>query len=197
MSEEPDTPRRSGRPLPKGALLSLLGLLIVVVAYGLLQKPNGATAPRASGAGSPVSRTAPADPVVVSEAAVKGDIAVGRPVVLLFMATGCSSCAEAALGLTSAARPVNQATRPANRVLLVGVDIASSDDLQTLGAFVSEAQLAELPITWTVDSDGSLATQYQDQTLDETVGLVNDQVRFHNPSWVDTGQLQRQLRALL
>lgn len=197
MSEEPDTPPRNRRRMVKAALMSLLGLLIVVVAYGLLQKPNGTPAPRAAGAGSPVSSAAPADPVVVSEAAIKGDIAAGRPVVLLFMATGCTSCAEAALGLTSAAGTVNHATAPANRVLLVGVDIASSDDPQTLGAFVSQAQLASLPITWTVDTDGSLAAQYQDQSLDETVGVVNDRVRFHNPSQVDAGQLQRQLRELL
>ena len=82
-------------------------------------------------------------------------------------------------------------------MLLVGVDVASSDDPQALSAFVSEAGLAALPISWTVDSDGSLAAQYQDQSLDETVGLVNDRVRFHNPSQVDAGQLQRQLRELL
>ena len=120
MSEQPDSPRRSGRRLLPTALLSLLSVLVLVVAYGLLHKPNGASAPRTAGAGSPAPATPAADPVVVSEASIKQDIAAGKPMVLLFMATGCTSCGAAAMSVTTGAQTVNQARTASNKVLLGG-----------------------------------------------------------------------------
>ena len=168
------------------ALIWLLGVALVGCgrASGIGSASSGAPT------GAPVTASIAAGvPTVVDESTVDKTLQSGKATVLLFMATGCSSCAAQATALAAAGGGHET-------VQLVGVDISGADDAATLRSFVADAQLGSLPITWTVDRDGHLALRYQVQALDETVGLINGTVHFHNASSVDAAQLRRQIEGL-
>lgn len=179
------------RWLLASALAPALALAGCGGSSGLAQSP-------ATGAGSTNSasaNTAPRAPAdvattahLVDPASVHQLLQSGQRVVLLFMATGCTSCAAEAHELAAA-------TAGASQVKVVGVDMAP-DDSRALTAFLDAAGVSSYPFTWTIDKDGSLAQQFNVQALSQTVGVVRGSVRFSNVSEADANQLRRQLASL-
>jgi len=168
------------------ALVLALGWLLA--ACGASSASAGTSSPGHREGSAAPAKPAAAGPSIVDEAAVRQVLAARTPSVLLFMATGCSSCAAQATALVTAAEGRN--------VRLIGVDLSFADDPSTLRSFLEDAQLGSLPIIWTIDRDQRLDQLYQVQTLDETVGVVAGAVRFHNPSAADAGQLRQQIARL-
>jgi hypothetical protein len=169
---------RPGAAMTRTAL-AIIPALCVAACGGGAASP-GASSPVREGAPAALRAAAPSGPVVVDEAPVRGVIRAGKQVVLLFMATGCSSCAAQASALVAGAA--------GHAVQLVGVDVSAADDRSTLRTFLHDAGLESL--------DQSLDQRYQVQALDETAGLAGGTVRFHNPSSVDAGRLHQQIGGL-
>jgi thiol-disulfide isomerase/thioredoxin len=158
--------------------LLLLALLATAAACGTARPaaPLSAQSPAVTGA-----RVTPAAGILRQVA--------GEPVVYLFTAPGCASCAAEAQALASAAHG-----RPA--VQLVGVDLAN-DQPGDFAAYVDAIGLGDSPFLWTVDEDGSLARRFGVVNLSSTVfvdGAGN--VRFLNPGPVDAATLSTQLSQL-
>jgi len=130
-----------------------------------------------------------AAPRVVSAAAVHQEIGSGRPVVLLFMATGCESCAAEAKSLAAALSGRGD-------VHAFGVDMAGSDDTATLRSFLADVGVGSLPIGWTVDTGNAFAQRYGIKALSATVGLADGRVRFVNQAGVPGSMLRRQIAGL-
>ena len=136
--------------------------------------------------------TAPATrssgPVVLPLASIQQTVA-GKPVVYLFTAPGCASCADQAQALATAAHG-----RPS--VQLVGVDL-SNDNPADFVAYISAIGLAESVFMWTVDQDGSLARRYGIVSLSSSVFISSDgHVRFVNSGPQDAQTLDAQLGQL-
>lgn len=128
---------------------------------------------------------------IVPASTLQARLAAHQPTVLLFMATGCTSCAAQAAQLRKAL-----ASYP--EVQAVGVDIVPQDTPSILGSFLDAQDLADAPFLWMIDADGSLVSRYQVAALDATVGIDRQgAVRFRNPGPADATTLAAQLAALL
>lgn len=149
----------------------------------------GGSADTSGPASTANSQSVAAAPQVLPIASVEHDIASGKPVVLLFMAPGCASCAAEAKAATSAA-----GSHPG--VDVVGVDMLSSDTPTELGSFLSATTLDALPMSWTIDVSGTLAARYNVVNLGATVGLVHGTVHFHNVADADGALLSSQIANL-
>ncbi len=128
-------------------------------------------------------------PVVLPLASVESRVA-GQPVVYLFTAPGCASCATEARDLTAAAKG-----RPG--VQLVGVDL-SRDQPADFATYVGEIGIDWTRFLWTVDADGSLARRYGVVELSSTVLIGGDgKVRFVNAGAQDAATLAGQISRLV
>ncbi len=128
---------------------------------------------------------------IIPTTAVQAQLAGHRPIVFLFVATGCASCfAEVA--------QLRQVMNGHPGVLTIGVDTVQQDTPHDLQSYLDEQDLADVPFTWTIDADGSLASRYGVAALGATVGLsASGAVRFRNPGPVDTAHLSSQLATLV
>jgi peroxiredoxin len=135
---------------------------------------------------APATRTTV--PAVVPLASVQQQVA-GKPVVYLFTAPGCASCADQARALAAAARG-----RPS--VQLVGVDL-TNDHSSDFAAYITAIGLADSQFVWTFDQDGSLAHRYGIVSLSSSVFVASDgRVRFTNTGPKDAQTLDAQLGQL-
>ena len=144
----------------------------------------------ASGCGAPTtsatSRTAAQ--FVLPLAAVQEKVA-RKPVVYLFTAPGCQSCADQAKALAAAAHG-----RPS--VQLVGVDL-TNNKTSDFAAYVTAIGLANSQFIWTIDQDGTLARLYGIVSLSSSVFVSSDgRVRFVNSGPQDAQTLAAQLGQL-
>lgn len=142
----------------------------------------------ACGAASTSATSPTAAPVVLPLAAVQEKVA-GKPVVYLFTAPGCQSCADQAQALATAAhdRPLVQ---------LVGVDLTNNKP-SDFAAYVSAIGLAKSQFMWTIDQDGTLARLYGIVSLSSSVFVSSDgHVRFVNSGPQDAQTLAAQLGQL-
>lgn len=113
-----------------------------------------------------------------------------RLTVLLFMATGCASCAAQVADL-------QQAMVGHSGIQVIGIDIVSFDNPTILRSFLEAQDLDKAPFLWTIDTDGSVLAKYGVQQLDATIGIDRTGVvRFRNPGPADPTQLGGQLAAL-
>lgn len=127
-------------------------------------------------------------PKVVPLASVEQKVA-GKPVVYLFTAPSCESCAEEARALAAAARG-----RPS--LQLVGVDL-TNDKPADFAAYVTAIGLAQSRFMWTIDQDGALARRFGVLSLSSSVFATSDgQVRFVNSGPQDARTLAVQLGQL-
>jgi peroxiredoxin len=157
-------------------LLALLATAAAACGSARTAAPLSAKSPAATGAR------------VIPAASALRQVA-GKPVVYLFTAPGCASCAAEAQALASAAHG-----RPG--VQLVGVDL-SNDQPGDFATYVDAIGLGDSPFLWTVDQDGSLARRFGVVNLSSTVFLDGaGKVRFLNPGAVDAPTLSTQLSQL-
>jgi len=125
---------------------------------------------------------------VLPLAAVENNIA-GKPVVYLFTAPGCASCADQAQALATAARARSS-------IQLVGVDL-TNDKPADFAAYVTAIGLAQSRLMWTIDQAGALARRYGVVSLSSSVFVTSDgQVRFVNSAPQDAQTLAAQLSQL-
>lgn len=142
------------------------------------------------------STVVPASPAplasrIVPAATLQEQLAGHEPTVLLFMATGCASCAAQVKELQQA-----MASHPG--VQAVGIDLIPSDTPTRLRSFLEAQGLADAPFLWVIDNDGSLLARYGVAELDTTVGIDRGGVvRFKNSGSAAAAQLAGQLAALL
>ena len=142
----------------------------------------------ACGAATTAPATRSSGPVVVPLASVQHQVA-GKPVVYLFTAPGCASCADQARALATAAH-----SRPS--VQLVGVDL-TNDNATDFAAYITAIGLADSQFMWTVDQDGSLARRFGIVSLSSSVFISSDgRVRFINSGPQDAQTLSAQLGQL-
>jgi peroxiredoxin len=109
---------------------------------------------------------------------------------LLFMATGCVSCVADVNGLRQA-----MAAHPG--IQAVGVDTVAADSPRQLGSFLEDQGLADAPLLWVIDRDGSIVSRYGVAALGATVGIDRSgTVRFTNPGPSGAAHLAAQLALL-
>ena len=157
--------------------------LVSLVALALTAACSGAPNPTTTS-----TKTESSAPQVLPLAAVENNIA-GKPVVYLFTAPGCASCADQAQALAKAARG-----RPS--VQLVGVDL-TNDKPADFAGYISAIGLAESRFMWTIDQDGALARRFGVVSLSSSVFVTSDgQVRFVNSGPQDAQTLAAQLSQL-
>ena len=174
---------RAGRAVGRGAVLVCLALSLAACGAATRSSPSSAVG-TTDGSASLTSRIIPAS-------TLQARLAAHQPTVLLFMATGCSSCAAQAGQLRQA-----MATHPG--VQAVGIDIVPQDTPRILASFLNAQDLGSAPFLWTVDTDGSLVSRFQVAALDATVGIDRQgTVRFRNPGPADAVKLEAQLAALV
>lgn len=142
----------------------------------------------ACSATSAPAATRSAGPVVLPLASVE-QRGTGKPVVYLFTAPGCASCADQAQALATAARGRTS-------VQLVGVDL-TNDKPSDFDAYIRAIGLAESQFMWTIDEDGELARRYGIVSLSSSVFIGSDgRVRFVNAGPQDAQTLDTQLGQL-
>ncbi len=165
------------------------GVVLVVAALSLAACGPAATS-SSHGSGSGPSGSAPLASRILPVSALEPKLAHG-PTVLIFMATGCASCA-ADVG------QLRQALASYPGVQAVGIDISTQDTAAELASFLDNKDLADAPLLWTIDTDGSLVSRYQMAMLDATVGIDRHGViAFRNDAPADAAKLVSQLAALV
>ncbi len=175
------SPRWRGNPVARPGAILLLATL-ALAACGPVQSGSSTVAPASA---------APLASRIVPASTLQGQLAGHEPTVLLFMATGCASCA-------AQVRELQQAMASHPGVQAVGIDLIPSDTPARLRSFLEAQGLADAPFLWVIDRDGSLLTRYGVAELDATVGIARrGVVRFKNPGSADAAQLASQLAALL
>ena len=136
---------------------------------------------------APAARSA--GPVVLPLASVQRQVA-GKPVVYLFTAPGCASCADQAQALATAEH--GRAS-----VQLVGVDLINDKPVD-FASYIRAIGLAGSQFMWTIDKDGSLARLYGIVSLSSSVFIASDgKVRFVNSGPQDPQTLASQLSQLV
>lgn len=174
-----------------GRLMCAAGLILIASACAAM--PPAASSPT-GGVGAPSAAAGQGATAgirqasIVSQGELRRMIAAPGAAVVLFAAAGCGSCVGQARTMALAAR--------GRTVRLLGVDIGQYDDASTFRQFMEATGMAELPMTWTVDKDGTLAAAYKVQALSTTVGLRDGSVRFSNAREVDPDELRRQMATL-
>jgi len=142
------------------------------------------------GSGSGPSPSAPIASRILPVSALLPQLAHG-PTVVIFMATGCVSCA-ADVG------QLRQALASYPGVQAVGIDIVPQDTPTILASFLDNQDLTDAPLLWTIDGSGSLVARYQMGMLDATVGIDRHGViSFRNTGPVDAATLTAQLADLV
>ncbi len=163
---------------------------IPLVAALLLSACGGARLASPTVAPASTAGSAPLASRILPVSAVPAQLAAHRPTVLLFMATGCASCAAQVADL-------QQAMVGHSGVQVIGIDIVSFDNPTILRSFLEVQDLDTVPFLWTIDTDESLLSKYGVQQLDATIGIDRTGVvRFRNPGPADPAQLGGQLAAL-
>jgi hypothetical protein len=171
---------RTGPAISRGAILVCLALSLAACGRAATNASPGS----AGGSAALDSRIIPGSTLQVR-------LAANQPTVLLFMATGCSSCA-AQVG------QLRQALTGNPGVQAVGVDIVPQDTPSILASFLDAQDLTDAPLLWTIDRDGSLVARYQMAMLDATVGIDRHGViAFRNPGPADAATLAAQLADLV
>jgi len=167
----------------RGQLGTMLLLAALVTAgCGVATAP-----PITSGSGA---ATTGVNAQILSSPAQLAQITAHQPTVLLFMATGCVSCVADVSRLRQA-----MASHPG--IHAVGVDIVSADSPQQLRSFLEDQGVADAPLLWVIDRDGSIVSRYGLAALGATVGIDRTgAVRFDNPGPSDTAHLAAQLALL-
>ncbi len=159
--------------------LGLVSLVALTLTAACGSAPNTATTSL---------KTESSAPQVLPLAAVENNIA-GKPVVYLFTAPGCASCADQAQALATAARARSS-------IQLVGVDL-TNDKPADFAAYVTAIGLAQSRFMWTIDQAGALARRYGVVSLSSSVFVTSDgQVRFVNSAPQDAQTLAAQLSQL-
>lgn len=163
---------------------SALVVLVIALVLALVTACGGA----GSAPGEARSDSLAASPRVLPLSSLERQ-AAGRPVVYLFTAPGCESCAAEARALATAAQGHPQ-------VQLVGVDL-SNDSPAAFASYVAAVGLADGPFAWTIDQDGSLARRFGIASLSSTVMIdAGGRVRFINHGGRDAPTLSAQLGQL-
>jgi hypothetical protein len=165
------------------------GVVVIVAALSLAAcGPAASNSSHHSGSGP--SRSAGLASRILPVSALQPQLAHG-PTVLIFMATGCVSCA-ADVG------QLRQALASYPGVQAVGIDIVPQDTSAELASFLDNQDLTNAPLLWTIDTDGSLVARYQMAMLDATVGIDRHGViAFRNAVPADAATLASQLAALV
>ena len=165
-------------------------VVLIFVALSLAACVPAATSSSPRSAGGATGGSAPLASRIVPASTLQARLAAHEPTVLLFIATGCSSCA-------AQAGQLRQALASYPGVQAIGVDIASQDTPSILSSFLDAQDLAAAPFLWTIDTDGALVSRYQVAALGATVGIDRQgAVSFRNPEPADVKQLGAQLAAL-
>lgn len=174
--------RRDARRIRGAVVILFVALSLVACAPAATRSSHG------NGAGSP-GGFAPLGSRILPASALQPKLA-HKATVLIFIATGCVSCA-ADVG------QLRQALASYPGVQAVGVDIVAQDTPAELANFLDSQDLSDAPLLWTIDTDGSLVARYQMATLDATVGIDrHGVVIFRNPFPADAATLASQLSAL-
>ncbi len=164
-----------------------LGTMLLLAA--LVTAGCGAPSAQSSTSGSGAASSA-LNSRILSSPAKLAQITAHQPAVLLFMATGCVSC-------VADVNRLRQALAAYPGIHAVGVDIVSADSPQQLGTFLEDRGVADAPLLWVIDRDGSIVSRYGVTALGATVGIdTTGAVRFDNPGPSDTAHLAAQLALL-
>ena len=164
--------------------------VVFIVAALSLAACGPAATTQSHGSGNGPSASAPLASRILPVSALQPQLAHG-PTVLIFMATGCASCA-ADVG------QLRQALASYPGIQAVGIDTIPQDTPAELASFLDNQDLTDAPLLWTIDTDGSLVTRYQMAMLDATVGIDRHGViAFRNPGPADAATLAAQLADLV
>lgn len=159
--------------------LGLVSLVVLALTAACGSAPDPATTS---------TKTESSAPQVLPLASVEHDIA-GKPVVYLFTAPGCASCADQVQALATAARARSS-------IQLVGVDL-TNDKPADFAAYVTAIGLAQSRFMWTIDQDGALARRFGVVSLRSSVFVTSDgHVPFVNSGPQDAQTLAAQLSQL-
>ncbi len=165
------------------------GAVFIVAALSLAACGPAATS-SSHGSRSGASASAPLASRILPMSALQPQLVHG-PTVLIFIGTGCASCA-ADVG------QLRQALVSYPGVQAVGIDIVPQDTLAELASFLDNKDLTDAPLLWTIDRDGALVARYQIAMLDATLGIDrHGVVVFRNSVPADAGTLKTQLAALV
>lgn len=165
------------------------GRLGTAVVLGALLTAGCGAAAHTSGSGTGANSTA-LNARILSSPAQLAQIETRQPTVLLFMATGCVSCVAEVNGL-------RQAIASHAGIQAVGIDTVAADSPRDLVSFLEAQGVADAPLLWLIDGDGSLASRYGVAALGATVGIDRTgAVRFVNPGPSDAAHLAEQLATL-
>jgi hypothetical protein len=167
------------------------GAVLVFIAIALEACGPAAVNSSAPVAGRVTPGSAPLAARIISASVLQAHLAAHQPTVLIFIATGCVSCAADVGQLRQAL-----ASYPA--VQAIGIDIVPQDTPAILASFLDDQELTAAPLLWTIDTNGSLVGRYQMATLDATVGIDRHGViAFRNPVPVNADTLATQLADLV
>lgn len=174
--------RRAGRAGGQRVAVVLVALSLAACGPAATRSSHGSGVGSSTGSAALASR-------ILSASALQPQLAHG-PTVLIFIATGCASCA-ADVG------QLRQALASYPDVQAVGIDTIPQDTPAELASFLDNEDLSDAPLLWTIDTDGSLVARYQLAMLDATVGIDrHGAVVFRNPVPADAATLASQLSAL-
>ena len=164
-------------------------VVIIFVGLSLAACGPAAASSSPSSASAPPSGSTPLASRILPASALQPQLAHG-PTVLIFIATGCASCA-ADVG------QLRQALASYPGVQAIGIDTIPQDTPAELASFLDNEDLTDAPLLWTIDTNGSLVARYQMAMLDATLGIDRSgAVVFRNPVPADAATLAAQLSAL-
>ena len=189
-------PRR--RLLPRiivlAVTLALLAGIIALVRATSLSTPSSSATATTSGASTGQSQSAPDFTLpLLSGTTFHLAAKLGHVVVLYFIATTCTSCAQGSRNLAQASLSVK--TQGAE---VLAIDVNPGDRPADLQAFVqSDSIPASAPMQWGVDPNDAIANAYNVQTLETTVVIdTHGQVAYRSDGSVSPDQLAQIVKNL-